>query len=83
MSLHSRYADLHQVGTNAEVAGLVADHQAHPTIVFQFFECPHAHLDNPRIDSTGLGMDFEAKHAISQVQQARRVVVGHYFSCFT
>ena len=68
LSLQGCRTDLLQVCPNAEVVGLVADHQAYPAIVLERFECLPAHLDDARVDGAGLRVDLEAEHAISEVE---------------
>src|SRR5215211_7578521 len=68
--------DLAYVRPDAEVPTLVADDEPDHIVPLQLLERPVPHLDDGSVYGVAFCVELEAEDAVSQVQQARRVVAG-------
>ena len=69
--------DQHQVGAHAKIGRLVADHHRIKIFAERLQPGVH-HLHGVATNGVHLGVKFQAKHTIAQIDQARTRVLFHF-----
>ncbi len=80
IALEGQHADPHQVGADAEVGAVVADHQAMPAVVVELDQRGFHHLDHAVVDRVHLGVELEQQHAVVGVEQAGALLPTHHLA---